>query len=100
MVQTGTVLGHMISEKDLEVNKVKVKVIKRLSSPSNVKDIRSFLGHVRFYRIFIQDFSKIARPLTNLIMKDAVFKFDDKYLDIFYKLKEALVSASTLQPPD
>jgi hypothetical protein len=94
------VLGHIIFERGLEVDKVKVEVIKKLSPPSNVKDIRSFLGHAGFYRRFIQDFSKIAKSLTNLIVKDAVFEFDDKCLDAFCKLKEALVSAPILQPPN
>jgi RNase H-like domain found in reverse transcriptase len=100
MVQTGVVLGHVISERGFEVDRVKVEVIEKLSSPNNVKDIRSFLGHTVFYHRFIQDFSKIARPLTNLTMKNAVFEFDDKCLDAFCKLKETFVSAPILQPPD
>jgi RNase H-like domain found in reverse transcriptase len=82
------------------VDKAKVEVIERLSPPSNVKDIKSFLGHTRFYHIFIQDFSKIARPLTNLIIKNTVFEFDNKYFNAFCKLKEAIVLVSILQPPN
>ena len=65
-----------------------------------VKDIRSFLGHTGFYRRFIKDLSKIAKPLCNLLAKDAEFEFDDVCLDAFETLKRALVSAPVLQPPN
>ena len=68
--------------------------------PTNVKGVRSFLGHAGFYRRFIKDFSRIARPLTNLLAKDAPFNFDEESLIAFYTLKKALVSAPIIQPPD
>ena len=61
---------------------------------------RSFLGQVRFYRRFIKDFSQIARPLTNLLAKDAPFEFIDECLRAFEILKKALISAPIIQPPD
>ncbi|KAL4346878.1 hypothetical protein GQ457_17G009040 [Hibiscus cannabinus] len=67
MVIEGTVLGHKISSKGIEVDKVKVEVIEKLPPPTTVKGIRSFLGHVGFYRRFIKDFSKISKPLCNLL---------------------------------
>ena len=66
----------------------------------SVKGIRSFLGHAGFYRRFIKDFSKIAKPLTNLLAKDSLFVFDEACLEAFCRLKEALISAPILQPPD
>jgi hypothetical protein len=57
MVQEGIFLGHKISEKGIEVNKVKIEVTEQLPPPTNVKGIHSFLGHVVFYRRFIQNFS-------------------------------------------
>ena len=63
MVKEGIVLGHMISATGLEVDKAKVSIIKNLMPPTTVKGIRSFLGHSGFYRRFIIDFSKVARPL-------------------------------------
>ena len=57
----------------LEVDKAKIDVISKLPPPTNVKGIRSFLGHAGFYRRFIKDFSKIARPLTKLLEKDFIF---------------------------
>ena len=66
MVREGIVLGHLVSKRGIEVDKAKIDVIEHLPPPVNVKGIRSFLGHVGFYRRFIKDFSQIARPLTNL----------------------------------
>ena len=65
-----------------------------------VKDIRSFLGHAGFYRRFIKDFSKIAKPLCKLLAKEAIFEFDDACLEAFDTLKKALISAPVLQPPN
>ena len=77
MVTEGIVLRHMISAAGLEVDQAKVLIIKNLMPPTTVKVIRSFLGHAGFYRRFIRDFSKIARPLGRLLEKDAKFKFDE-----------------------
>ena len=67
MVKEGIILGHRISEKGIEVDRAKVEVIERLPPPISVKDLRSFLGYVGFYRRFIKDFSKIAHPLCKLL---------------------------------
>ncbi|GJS17477.1 reverse transcriptase domain-containing protein [Tanacetum coccineum] len=75
MVKEGIVLGHKISKNGIEVDKAKVDVIAKLPHPTTVKGIRSFLGHAGFYRRFIQDFSKIARPMTRLLEKDTSFFF-------------------------
>jgi hypothetical protein len=89
-----------VSKRGIEVDRAKIEVIEQLPPPTNVKGIRSFLGHAGFYRRFIKDFSQIARPLTNLLAKDAPFEFNDECLDAFYYLKKALVSAPIIQPPD
>ena len=73
MVIEGIVLGHKISVAGLEVDKAKIA----LMSPTIVKGIRSFLGHVGFYRRFIKDFSNISRPLCKQLEKDAKFDFDE-----------------------
>ncbi|GKE24151.1 reverse transcriptase domain-containing protein [Tanacetum coccineum] len=75
MVKEGIVLGHKISKSGIEVDKDKVNVIAKLPHPTSVKGIQSFLGHAGFYRRFIQDFSKIARPMTHLLEKDTPFIF-------------------------
>ena len=77
MVPEGIVLGHKVSCKGIEVDKAKIEIIEKLPIPVNVKAVRSFLGHAGFYRWFIKDFSKIAKPLSNLLMIDTPFMFDD-----------------------
>ena len=86
MVSEGIVLGHKISERGIEVDKAKFDAIEKMPCP--IKGIRSFLGHAGFYRRFIKDFSKISRPLTNLLQKDVPFVFDDDCLEAFETLKK------------
>ena len=100
MVQEGIVLGHLVSERGIKVDKAKIEVIEQLPPPMNIKGIRNFLGHAGFYRRFIKDFSQIARPLTNLLAKDALFEFTNECLTAFHTLKKALISAPIIQPPD
>jgi len=100
MVREGIVLGHRVFERGIEVDKAKIEVIEQLPPPTNVRGVCNFLGHAGFYRRFIQDFSQITRPLTNLLAKDAPFKFVRGCLDAFYYLKKALISAPIIQPPD
>ena len=69
MVKQGIVLGHIVSEKGIEVGKSKIDLVRHLPSPTSVREVRSFLGHAGFYRIFIKDFSKIAQPLCRLLQK-------------------------------
>ena len=76
MVKEGIVLGHRISKRGIEVDRAKVETIEKLLPLSSVKGIRSFLGHTEFYRRFIKDFSKIAKPLSNLLVQGAPFEFD------------------------
>ena len=100
MVQDEIVLGHKISVKGIEVDKSKIDVIEKLPPPINLKGFRSFLGHVGFYRHFIKDFSKIAKPLGILLNKDVVFRFDEERLTTFDTLKDRLVSAPMITTPD
>jgi hypothetical protein len=100
MVKEGIVLGHKISKSGIEVDRAKVDVIAKLPHPTTVKGIRSFLGHAGFYRRFIQDFSKIARPLTHLLEKDAPFIFSNECIEAFNVLKKKLTEAPVLIAPD
>ena len=100
MVREGIVLGHLVSETGIVVDKAKIEVTEHLSRPINVKGIKSFLGHADFYHRFIKKNSFIVRPLTRLLAKDVPFEFDDACLRAFEILKKALISASIIQPPD
>ena len=72
MVTEGIVLGHRISGRGIEVDPAKIEAIEKLPYPRDIKGIRSFLGHAGFYRRFIKDFSKISKPLTNLLDRKSV----------------------------
>ncbi|KAL5570821.1 hypothetical protein UlMin_020418 [Ulmus minor] len=100
MVREGIVLGHRISVKGIEVDRAKIDVIEKLPPPINVKGVRSFLGHVGFYRRFIKDFSKITKPLCELLVKDAIFDFSKDCLHAFETLKEKLISSPIIVAPD
>ena len=100
MVNEGIVLGHKFFEQGVEVDKGKVDAIEKMPCPKDIKGIRSFLGYAGFYRRFIKDFSKISRPLTNLLQKDIPFVFYDDYVEAFETLKKALTSTPIVQPPD
>ncbi|GKA13091.1 putative nucleotidyltransferase, ribonuclease H [Tanacetum coccineum] len=100
MVKEGIVLGHKISGKGIEVDKAKIDVIAKLPYLTNVKGIRSFLGHAGFYRRFIKDFSMISKPMTQLLMKDAKFDFSEDCKKSFNKLKERLTTVPIIISPD
>ncbi|RDX91888.1 Retrovirus-related Pol polyprotein, partial [Mucuna pruriens] len=86
MVTEGIVLGHLVSNKGIEVDKSKIDIITSLPNPTSVQDVRSFLGHVGFNRRFIKNFNKTILPLSKLLQKD--------------ELKSRLTSAPILQAPN
>jgi hypothetical protein len=100
MVMEGIVLGHKIFGNDIEVDKTKIEAIERIPPPRDIKGIRCFLGHAGYYRRFIKNFSKVSRTLTNLLQKDACFDFNDECFTTFYSLKQALLNALVIKPPD
>ena len=100
MVQEGIVLEHWISARGIEVDKAKIEAIEKLPPPLSVKGIRSFLGHARFYRRFIKDFSRIAKPLSNLLVQGTPFEFDEQCVQAFSVLKDKLVSTPIVVAPD
>ena len=100
MVREGIVLGHLVSSKGLEVDKAKVEVIQDLALPKSIRELRSFLWHVSFYRHFIQDFAKVSKPLTSLLCKEKDFIIDEEGKHAFMQLKKALVEAPILQSPN
>nr|GEV19087.1 hypothetical protein [Tanacetum cinerariifolium] len=83
-----------------EDDKAKIEVISKLPHPNTVKGIRSFLGHAGFYQRFIKDFSKISRPMTHLLEKNAPFVFLNDCIQAFRTLKEKLTEAPILIAPD
>ncbi|CAN6544176.1 unnamed protein product [Malus baccata var. baccata] len=100
MVRQGIVLGHIVSERGIEVDKSKIDLVRYLPSPTSVREVRSFLGHAGFYKRFIKDFSKISNPLCRLLQKDVAFDFNEECEKAFNHLKEMLTSAPIIVPPD
>ncbi|GJR34667.1 reverse transcriptase domain-containing protein [Tanacetum coccineum] len=89
-----------ISKSGIEVDRAKVDVIAKLPHPTTVKGVRSFLGHAGFYCRFIQDFSKISRPITHLLKKNTPFVFSQDCINAFETLKKKLTEAPILVVPD
>ena len=75
------------------MDKAKVEVIQDLALPKSIRELRSFLGHVGFYRRFIQDFAKVSKPLTSLLCKEKDFMIEEEGKHAFIQLKQALVEA-------
>ncbi|XP_022888968.1 uncharacterized protein LOC111404387 [Olea europaea var. sylvestris] len=87
-----------VSTKGLEVDRAKIDTISKLP-PTYVKGIRSFLGHAGFYKRFIRDFSKVAKPLCNLL-EDTTFMFHEDCLKALETIKKKLVTAPMMAVPN
>ena len=99
MVREAIVLGHKILAKGIEVDRAKIEVIEKPLPPASVKGVRSFLGHIGFYRRFIKDFSKIAKRLSNFLMQGVPFVFNEDCNQGFLTQKEKLISTPIVVTP-
>src|SRR3954471_24644098 len=95
-----TYLGHVISAKAFAVNPERVQAVLDWTPPESVKQVRSFLGLESYCRHFVENFSKVAKPLTELLQKDKKFQWTPKREERFQELKRRLTSAPVLAPPD
>jgi hypothetical protein len=93
-------LGHIISIEGTAVDPSKVQEVLDWKSPRSVTQIRSFLGLAGYYRRFIPNFSKIAKPITQLIEKEAKFKWSSQCKEVFLTLKKLLTTAPVLAQPN
>ena len=93
-------LGHTISSDGISVDPTKVQEVMDWESPISVHQIRSFLGLAGYYRRFITDFSRIAKPMTELLKKGVKFVWNDKCEEAFQTLKARLTTAPVLSTPD
>ena len=93
-------LGHVISGEGIAVDPTKVQSVTEWFAPTSVGEIRSFLGLAGYYRRFIENFSKIAKPMTALLKKDTKFKWTKECEDSFQELKKRLTTAPVLILPD
>lgn len=93
-------LGHVITKHGIEVDASKTDAVRTFPRPKTQRDVRSFLGLCNYYRRFIENFSKIATPLNQLLQKEAKFVWTEKCEAAFKNLKQALVTAPMLRYPD
>uniref|UniRef100_A0ABD2VTF6 RNA-directed DNA polymerase n=1 Tax=Trichogramma kaykai TaxID=54128 RepID=A0ABD2VTF6_9HYME len=97
---TVTYLGHIISEKGVEPDPSKISAVSNFPRPKNRKNIKQFLGLAGYYRRFVKDFAKIAKPLTSLLKADTPWDWTDVQEGAFGEIKQILSSAPLLQYPD
>ncbi|WVZ84497.1 hypothetical protein U9M48_031526 [Paspalum notatum var. saurae] len=93
-------LGHILSKKGVAVDPSKVEDVLNWKQPETVTEIRSFLGLAGYYRRFIKDFSKTAKPMTSLTKKNTKYLWDPKCEEAFTSLKKSLTSAPVLAQLD
>ncbi|GKC64576.1 putative reverse transcriptase domain-containing protein [Tanacetum coccineum] len=93
-------LGHVVNRDGIHVDPSKVESVKNWKTPESSTEIRSFLGLAGYYRRFIENFSKIAKPLTLLTQKNKAYVWGDKQDEAFQILKEKLCNAPVLALPD
>ncbi|WVZ80237.1 hypothetical protein U9M48_027730 [Paspalum notatum var. saurae] len=93
-------LGHILSEKGVAVDPSKVESVLNWKQPESVTEIRSFLGLAGYYRRFIKDFSKTAKPMTSLTKKNAKYTWSPNCEEAFQSLKRSLTTAPVLAQPD
>jgi hypothetical protein len=93
-------LGHVISAEGIAVDPSKVQEVLNWKSPKSVTQIRSFLGLVGYYHRFIPNFSKIVKPMTQLLDKEVKFKWILQCEEAFLTLKKLLTTAPVLAQPD
>ena len=93
-------LGHVVSTSRVSVDTEKVEAMMSWERPNSVFEIRSFLGLAGYYRIFIEDFSRLATSMTRLSQKEVKFDWDDRCEEVFQELKRRLTSALILIVPE
>ena len=93
-------LGHILGMEGIKPVPAKTEAIKAMHPPVNPKQVRAFLGLVGYYRKFIKNFAKIAKPLTMLTRMDVKFEWKETHHCAFMKLKDAIIQAPILRYPD
>ena len=80
-------LGHVVSEAGIAIDHSKVEAVQEWQRPTNVFEVRSFLGLAGYYRRFVEDFSRIAAPMTRLTRKGVKFDWNEECENAFQELK-------------
>ncbi|GJY48555.1 putative reverse transcriptase domain-containing protein [Tanacetum coccineum] len=98
-INTVKFLGHVIDSSGIHVDPAKIEAVKNWASPTTPSGIRQFLGLVGYYRRFIEGFSKIAKPMTELTQKNQKFDWGEEHEEAFQLLKQKLCAAPILALP-
>lgn len=93
-------LGHVVTPEGVKPNPSKIDAIKQWPLPRNEKELRGFLGVLGYYRKFIKDFAKIAKPLTQALRKEETIQHTKEFLSAFERCKSILTSSHVLTYPD
>ncbi|GJR32093.1 putative reverse transcriptase domain-containing protein [Tanacetum coccineum] len=93
-------LGHVVNHDGIHVDPSKIEAVKSWKAPTTPSEVRSFLGLAGYYRRFIENFSKIAKPLTSLTQKNQKYEWGEKQEEAFQTLKDNLCNAPILSLPD
>ncbi|KAL4579715.1 hypothetical protein LXL04_015876 [Taraxacum kok-saghyz] len=93
-------LGHVVSQEGIHVDPSKIEAVENWRTPKTSTEVRQFLGLAGYYRRFIANFSKLAKPLTALTQKGVAFDWEDKQEESFQKLKHMLCTAPILSLPE
>ena len=87
------ILGHVVSELGISTDPTKIRAVEKWSAPTDVHQVRSFLGLCSYYRRFVEGFATIAKPVHTLTEKITPFKWTDECKPSFMKLKQAFCSS-------
>jgi len=93
-------LGHVIGQNGVRPDERRIKAVKDYPQPKTTRELKGFLGLAGYYRRFVPNFSRIAKPLTELLKKDTPYVWSDKTDEAFTSLKTALTTEPLLQYPD
>jgi len=93
-------LGHRLTREGLLPDESKLSAVKEFPIPNTTKKLKGFLGLAGYYRRFIPNFSKIVKPLTNLLKNNTPFNWNADTDEVFNTLKRVLTSQPLLQYPD
>ena len=87
----GTLLGHVVSRKGIEMSDDKIKAIMEATPPTNVNEVSSFLGYINFYRRFVAKLAELASPMYALTKKESTFSWDKNFQDGFQAIKAIIL---------
>jgi hypothetical protein len=99
-IDKGKLLGHIALEGGISIDPERIQSIKDVCPPINKKSLQSFFGKINFIRRFVPNFAERIKPMSALLKKDTVFRWDDKAIKSFEDIKDAISQAPVLVSPD